>query len=499
MGAVFPLAPQSRSNMKVAIAICIVFVVINSVYSEDSSNKDSALSRDTRHASPAKGKDRKVKRKGKKKQRKLKKKNEGKSKRNKNSKNKAKKKRNSKNGLRKNKSKNKKQRKNKTKRKNKEKRRMKNKSSNKKSKTKKRNGKLRKQKKNRKQTERSSNNTCTDKDKDKARNFIKQAKQIKTWYKLLTNKGEKGDVFSNYSKTLEEMTNNGTTCGATAKNALKFLRDCPATAKASCNTSEFTANETIAKDCENSVSCSNFPQECKDTIKVTHTGLKNLRQERCLNSSFPGSFSNCMKFVKELGNAIIKDCVAEIKASSGTTTTTQAPTITPSPNIVETKTIFTEGDEVVEQEESYNPDTKELTLTVPAHGDNVALTAIIGVDQMVTSYDNYCVLGDPPTDHTTEVYESSSSSDDANEVDPDSVDKVYTFNVVEGELTDAERAELPESFKTACKGKPIQKTKRIVVDEATFNKDSLDSVDDSRIMSRQGDCSSQKVTEDDDQ
>ena len=111
---------------------------------------------------------------------------------------------------------------------------------------------------------------------------------------------------------------------------------------------------------------------------------------------------------------------------------------------------------------------------------------------MVTSYDNYCVFGDPPADHTTEVNENSSSGDEA-EVDPDSVDKVYTFNVVEGELTDAERAALPESFQTACKDKPIQKSKKIVVDEATYNLDSLDSVDDSRIISRQGECSNQKV------
>ena len=49
---------------------------------------------------------------------------------------------------------------------------------------------------------------------------------------------------------------------------------------------------------------------------------------------------------------------------------------------------------------------------------------------MVTSYDNYCVVGEPPADHTTEVYENS-STDEGNEVDPASVVKVYSFNVVE--------------------------------------------------------------------
>jgi len=234
-------------------------------------------------------------------------------------KNKAKKKRNSKKGLRKNKlRKNKKQRNNQFKRKNEKKRGIKKKNSKKISKAKNKKGNLRKQKKTRKQAERSSKNTCTDQEKDKARNFIKQAKQIQTWYKLLTNKGEKGGVFSNYSKTLEEMTSNGTICGATAKNALEFLTNCSATAKSSCDTSDFAVNETIAKDCENSVNCSNIPQQCKDTLKVTHDSLKDLRKNRCLDSNFPGSFSNCMKFIKGLGTDIIKDCVAEIKESSET-------------------------------------------------------------------------------------------------------------------------------------------------------------------------------------
>ena len=158
-----------------------------------------------------------------------------------------------------------------------------------------------------------------------------------------------------------------------------------------------------------------------------------------------------------------------------------------------------DGDEVVEQKESYNPEVQELTMSVPAHGKNVALKAIIGVDKMVTSYDNYCVVGDPPANFTPEVSERSQSTDNLDEFDPESVQKVYSFNVVEGELTDAERAELPETFQTACKDKPIQKTLRIVVDEATFNQDSLDSVETETkrikrdLTSRQGDCINQKV------
>ena len=87
-----------------------------------------------------------------------------------------------------------------------------------------------------------------------------------------------------------------------------------------------------------------------------------------------------------------------------------------------------------------------------------------------------------------------------NEVDSATVAKIYSFNVVEGELTDAERAELPLSFQNACKDKPIQKTKRVVVDEATFNQDSFDGVGTRKrinpffnLTSRQDSCNSQKV------
>ena len=79
MGAVFPLVSQSRPNMKVAIAICIILVAINSSCSEESSDHDSTLSRGTRDASPEKRKDSKLNRKEKKRQRKLRKKNEEKS------------------------------------------------------------------------------------------------------------------------------------------------------------------------------------------------------------------------------------------------------------------------------------------------------------------------------------------------------------------------------------------------------------------------------------
>ena len=112
---------------------------------------------------------------------------------------------------------------------------------------------------------------------------------------------------------------------------------------------------------------------------------------------------------------------------------------------------------------------------------------------MVTSYDNYCVVGEPPANHTNSVSESSNSTDEADEVNGSDIVKVYYLNVVEGEMSEDERDALPDSFKTACQGKPIQKTKKVVVDEATFNQDNFDSVEGVRAVARQSGCSNQKV------
>ena len=60
--------------MKVAIAICIIFIVINFVNNDDSVNNDASLDREKRDASPAERKGSKLSRKEQKKRRKRKRK-----------------------------------------------------------------------------------------------------------------------------------------------------------------------------------------------------------------------------------------------------------------------------------------------------------------------------------------------------------------------------------------------------------------------------------------
>ena len=491
--------------MKLAIAICIILVVINFVYNEDPSINDSSLSRETRNASPSR-KDSNVSRKDRKKPKKMKKikgmkikvneqtNNTNKAKKaKKNIKDKAKKK----TGTKKHKSKGEK-----IKRKTKKEKKMKRKNKkgkqfNKKDKTRKnRNRNNRKGKKKfnkmKKNTKRrksqgtkkvkisnvlkanrdntSSTESATpskklicDPPNTKAVNNFKQNRRFYDKYNLLANKLDKISVFKSYASLVGKITNDGTTCTDAAKAGYLLMNGCETSAAAACNNTEFTANYTTAIGCTQIINCNTtkIPDECK--IKTELEEIVDKTKE-CTNKKIPGTFTYCMSYIKEKISTVVGECLDQIL-----TGTTQPP------GTIDTSTIFTEGDEIVEQKESYNPESKEMTLSVPAHGNNVALKAIIGVDQMVTSYDNYCVVGNSPADYTTEVSERSSRSN-VDEVDSITVAKVYSFNVIEGEMTDVERAELPESFRNACKDKPIQKTKRVVVDEATFNQDSLDSV-----------------------
>merc|ERR1712037_100088 len=55
LGAVFPLASQSSTDMKVAITLCIFAIAISSAFAEESSN-ESLLARVSRDAFPGRRK-----------------------------------------------------------------------------------------------------------------------------------------------------------------------------------------------------------------------------------------------------------------------------------------------------------------------------------------------------------------------------------------------------------------------------------------------------------
>ena len=233
--------------MKVAISICIIFVVINSVYNEDSGDTGALLSRERRNASPANTKDSKISsKKQSKKQRKLRRKNKSKGNqktksvsrqkktkinRKENAKTKKKAKRNNRKG---NKRKGKKMKRNKRKGK-----KMKRNNRKEKKKSRKyRNGK----KLNRKNDARKSpkinkinttNSSSTipnklncDPPNTKAENNFKQNHRFYKKYNLLENKLNMISVFKGFASLLGKMTNNGTTCSEAAKKGYLLMNGC---------------------------------------------------------------------------------------------------------------------------------------------------------------------------------------------------------------------------------------------------------------------------------
>ena len=152
----------------------------------------------------------------------------------------------------------------------------------------------------------------------------------------------------------------------------------------------------------------------------------------------------------------------------------------------------------MEQEDSFDPTTGDVTVKVPAHGNNVAVTVLIGGPSntrssafgMVTAFDDYCLVGPAPTDISTDAYTKPGESDEFT----NSTKKSHYLNVIDGDLTEEERTSLPESFQVTCKDKPFKKGRKVLVTEDSFDEESFDNVDGkTRALLRDGSCANQTV------
>ena len=186
--------------------------------------------------------------------------------------------------------------------------------------------------------------------------------------------------------------------------------------------------------------------------------------------------------------------------SSSPNPTTTASTTTNGDQVTK-KTIFIEGDTVVEQEDAFDPSTGDVQVKVPAHGNNVAVTVLIGGQSnsrsnafgMVTSFDDYCLVGPAPA-ISTSAYSNPEESDEFT----NSTIKSHYLNVIEADLTEEERDTLPESFRVACRDKPIKKGRQVLVTEDSFDEETFDNVDGKsrsliRLRDRDGSCGNQTV------
>ena len=139
-----------------------------------------------------------------------------------------------------------------------------------------------------------------------------------------------------------------------------------------------------------------------------------------------------------------------------------------------------EGGEDLEQEQTFNPNTRELSVSVPAHGDREAVTVIYGEKDMVTAHDTYCLVGKPPKDLDKSFYENENKQIETPLNHNDVKSEKFIFNLIDqNEMTDNEKESLPESFKTLCKNKALRRTSQVTVNKTMFEENKpflLDSL-----------------------
>ena len=121
------------------------------------------------------------------------------------------------------------------------------------------------------------------------------------------------------------------------------------------------------------------------------------------------------------------------------------------------QTIRKEGDEVIKEESSYDPNTRELTIHVPSHGSRPATTFIIGETVTAIVYPQECLVSNTP-EYLLELLVGAESSrgscnGTAELTENDLVDK-YSYVIAKGAMSKAKIAELPLSIQNACKPKP---------------------------------------------
>ena len=254
-----------------------------------------------------------------------------------------------------------------------------------------------------------------------------------------------------YSILLGKLTANGTSGTAAAKNAYNFLAACPTTASVSCNKTEFDSFIPRAETCLEDVTCSNIPGNCK---LVTERDEIADRRNTCLGTE-NGSFTSCMNFVKENVSSIIcEDLPAEPLPPTNCTT------------------VRTEGGEVITEESSFDPNTKELTISVPSHGNREAATFIIGETKTCIVYPQECLVSDTAQIDLDLLNGAENMGDgckDTVELKETDLDNSYSFNIDLGVLSGEEIAKLPQSIQNVCEGKTVRGETSIVVDEEIFN------------------------------
>ena len=134
---------------------------------------------------------------------------------------------------------------------------------------------------------------------------------------------------------------------------------------------------------------------------------------------------------------------------------------------------YEEDGVIIEQKDTFNNETGEARLSVPAHGNNSAIDVILQEGSMVTSSNDFCQLSDVPENIETGSMETNADSvvnSTADTTISKDVENVkYGLKINEGELTQEESDSLSPSMKEACGGKTIVKMTVEETNEDNFN------------------------------
>ena len=152
--------------------------------------------------------------------------------------------------------------------------------------------------------------SCPKPSENKARLWKSQAKNVQRIIDSLGKAEKSKAVFASFANLLGKLTNYGEyNCTQETKDAYKFLTDCQATAKASCEKTglDLASIKTKAASCESTLTCNNLPDDCN--LKSTLEELKRLRDEKCTNADFTGSYKACMDLVKGRLGPLMSACL----------------------------------------------------------------------------------------------------------------------------------------------------------------------------------------------
>ena len=346
----------------------------------------------------------------------------------------------------------------------------------------------------------SRNQSCFNSAKKKAKAWIASNINAKKIYNNIFSKESNSksettlEMFNKAADLLRDVTDNGTSCkggdpDSEVNDALEILANCKDTALASCSPLpdfDLAASEKCIEELENVTTqcvkgdsaCCKFPSEEQKKCNIGNktSEMRELLYKNCLNKTLAGSFRNCMTKVKESPKLALKclklsngDCpTSTTSASESTSTSPNVPVTTKAPaKTIDTTETFVENGVVYQQKIRYDPDSKEAVITVPAHGDRIAVSVVVGEEKTVVVSESTCIVEETPDDLDVSEF-ANNKTDDNGTVTP-SKPKVYKIYTDLGEMTEEEIENLSEGVKSACEGKSIHKTKIEEVDESMFN------------------------------